>query len=117
MRAWAAYAGTAAGLLCVLVLVLSVVLPGSGDALWFAAGVALGIQLVAFGGLLVARRRPKRFLWGWVGGAVVRFVAVAGVAVWATKRAPFPVEPALFGLVGFVFLLMMMEAWFVRMAR
>jgi hypothetical protein len=117
VKAWAFYAGAAAVLLCLLVLVLSAVLPGTGSALWFAAGVALGIQLVAFGALVLARRWPGRFLWGWVGGAVVRFVAVAGVAVWATRRAPFPAEPALFGLVGFVFVLMLMEAWFVRMAH
>jgi hypothetical protein len=115
MKAWLAYAGT--GLVVTLagagVAMLFVPAPAR-SAVWFAAGVAYAIQLIAFAGLVAVRSRPKWFLLGWLTGLVLRFGAVGVVAFWLSRSAAFERAPALLSLVAFVFLLLLLEPLFLR---
>jgi hypothetical protein len=115
VRAWFAYAviglavTLAAGLLATLL-----VAPGSVPAVWFAAGVAYVLQLVAFAILVAVRSRTELFMLGWLAGLVLRFAAVGVVAFWLSRDPVFPAEPALLSLVAFVFLLLLLEPLFLR---
>ena len=115
LKAWLAYAvaalvviGVAAGV--GTLLVSKAVVP----AVWFAAGVAYVLQLIAFAGLVMVRNRAQLFLAGWLIGMALRFGAVGGVAWWLSRSAVLPREAALVSLVGFVFLLLLMEPMFLR---
>ena len=115
LKAWLAYAvaalvvvGVAAGV--GTLLVSKEVVP----AVWFAAGVAYALQLIAFAGLVMVRNRAQLFLAGWLIGMALRFGAVGGVAWWLSRSAVLPREAALVSLVGFVFLLLLMEPMFLR---
>ena len=115
LKAWMAYAvaalvvvGVAAGV--GTLLVSREVAP----AVWFAAGVAYVLQLIAFAGLVMVRNRAQLFLAGWLIGMALRFGAVGGVAWWLSRSAVLPREAALVSLVGFVFLLLLMEPMFLR---
>jgi hypothetical protein len=113
--AWRAYALTAlAATVLVAGIVSAVVSRASLGAVWFSAGLAYGLQLVAFAGLLVVRDQAHRFLLGWVLGMALRFGAVGGVAWWLSRSAAFPREATLLSLVAFVFVLLLMEPLFLR---
>ena len=61
----------------------------------------------------------KRFLQeiiraGRAGGLALRFGAVGGVAWWLSRSAALPREAALLSLVGFAFLLLLLEPLFLR---
>ncbi len=117
MRAWLTYAGASAAVLAVGGLVLAALLPaGAGAAVVFAGVSALGIQILAFGALVAVRDSVKRFMVGWIGGVAFRFVALVALGFWATRRASFPAEPGLLALVAFLFVLLLMEPVFLRMA-
>lgn len=115
MKAWLAYALAGGALVLVGALVATLVVsPGARGAVWFAAGVAWVLQLVAFAGLVAVRGRSEMFLVGWLGGLVMRFLAVGLVAFWLSRDPVFPLEPALLSLVAFVFLLLLLEPLFLR---
>jgi hypothetical protein len=109
------YAG--AGLVVVLagagVAMLFVTAQEAG-AVWFSAGLAWVLQLIAFAALIAVRARNDLFLAGWLGGLVLRFGVVGAVAVWLSRSAVFPLEAALVSLVAFVFVLLLMEPLFLR---
>jgi hypothetical protein len=114
-RAWTAYALTALGLMVALAGAGSLVVSDSAvPALWFSAGVAYVLQLIAFAGLVAGREQPNRFLAGWLLGMALRFGVVGGVAWWLSRSAALPREAALVSLVGFVFLLLLLEPVFLR---
>jgi hypothetical protein len=107
----------AAGLVLTLVAagVATLVVPAAGTgAIWFAAGLAYTLQLVAFAALVAVRDRHHLFLLGWMAGMVLRFLAVGVVAYWLTHDPVFPRGTALISLVGFVFLLLLLEPLFLR---
>jgi hypothetical protein len=54
------------------------------------------------------------FLAGWLVGLVARFAVVGVVAYWLQRTGVLPVEPALLSLVGFLFVLLLMEPLFLR---
>jgi len=95
-------------------VVVRLVPPASGPAIWWAAGLALGIQILAFAALVLARRRGLALLAAWGGGTLFRFAAVLVVAVWAAKSGSLPPAPLLLGLTGFLFVLLMLEPIFLR---
>ena len=115
MRAWLAYAGVAAAV--TLGGAALAVLFAEGDvrrAIWFAAGLALLLQLVAFGALIAVRERSELFLAGWLIGLVLRFGVVGLVAFWLPRSGLLPVAPVLLSLVMFIFVLLLLEPLFLR---
>ncbi len=115
MKAWGAYALTA----CVLTaaaaaLTVRLVDASSITAVWTGAAIALGVQLAAFAALVALRDHASLFLLGWLGGMLLRFGAVGVMAVWLTRSDALPREAALVSLVGFVFLLLLLEPVFLR---
>lgn len=117
MAAWARYALAAAWIMVLLALAVIGVVPGTQPAaVWLAAGVGYVVQLAAFGVLLAGRDRAMRFLVGWGGGMALRFVALAGMAIWVTISDVHHPETALMSLIGFMLVLVLIEPLFLRMA-
>jgi hypothetical protein len=115
VKAWLAYAG--AGLVVVLAgagVGMLFVSASEAGAVWFAAGLAWVLQLIAFGGLVAVRERTDLFLAGWLGGLALRFGVLGLVAFWLSRSAVLPLAPALVSLVAFVFVLLLMEPLFLR---
>lgn len=111
---WLRYAvATLAAAVLVGAALMRWVWPAAGAAVWLGVGVAYAIQLVAFGGLLLARRQPERFVVVWGGGTLVRFLVVGGVGLWVTRTEMLPAEPLLLSLVGALLLLLMLEPVFL----
>lgn len=117
MKAWVAYAGgslvAATGLAALASLFLSDL---AARAVWLAAGVAWLLQLAAFALLLLARRRGTQFfLAGWAAGMLLRFAGLATLAFVVSRRGTLPLDATLVGLVGIVFVLLLMESLFLRL--
>jgi hypothetical protein len=115
VKAWLAYA--VAGLLVAVVGagIASLLVDGeAARAIWFAAAVAWLVQMVAFAGLVLVRERTELFLIGWLLGLVLRFGAVLVTGLWLTRDPVLPVRPAMLGMVGFVFVLLVLEPMFLR---
>jgi len=86
------------------------------DGLLSAAMLALVFQVPAFALLVWIQDKPQGFLLGLAGGMLARMGLVAVVAVVATAggaRRPWTVAMVL-GLVGYLFVLVLLEAWFIR---
>ena len=75
------------------------------------------VQLVAFGVLRAVRRNTNLFLAAWTGGTVVRLGLVGVVGFWLWRSRAVPAAPALLGLVGFLFGLLLLEPVFFRVGR
>lgn len=117
MAAWTTYAAVSAGLLFLLVLGVALAIPAGNDgALWLAAGVAFVVQLVAFAALVVGKRRGSSFVVSWASGMLLRFAAIAAVAFWVTRATDLDPAVSLLSLVGFVFVLVLLEPLFLRLA-
>ena len=116
MRAWLSYAAATAALLVGAALAVGALVgPGAESAVWLAAGVAYPVQLLGFGLLVAGRRKGRDFVVSWATGMVIRFVAIAGVAFWVTRGDRFDAAVALVSLVGFVFVLVLLEPLFLRL--
>ena len=117
-RAWSEYA--IAGLALVVLVAGAATLliaPSSRPAVWFGAGLAYAVQLAAFAILLLVKDNPQLFVMGWIGGMVVRFVTV-GMTVLLLVRTEFlPKRPTMLSLIGFVFVLTILEPLFLRRVR
>jgi hypothetical protein len=115
LRAWLLYAAVAAALTLAGAGVGTLLVGReSVGAVWFAAGLAYTVQLVAFAALVLVRERHELFLLGWGAGLVLRFGAVGVVAFWLRADPVLPIRPALVGLVAFLFLLLLIEPFFLR---
>lgn len=118
MRAWLGYALTGAGLVALLAgLVSWLVGPRDAGSVWWAAGVAYVAQLIAFGALLAGRRERDRFLAVWAGGIAMRLLVVAAGAFWVIRSSALSPAPALLGLAGFLFVLLLLEPLFFLVGR
>lgn len=116
MRAWLAY-GVATGVLVggLAVGIVALVPGAEPEAVRVAAGLAWTVQLVAFA-LLVRARRGSRFVVAWALGMALRFGMVAAVAIVVTRSDGLDPATALVSLVGFVFVLVLLEPLFLRLA-
>lgn len=115
LRAWLAYAVTAGAVIAAGALAISLVGGASVTrAVWVAAGFAYTLQAAAFALLLLVRDRTELFMAGWLGGMVLRFAAVGGLAFFASRYTTLPLEALLLSLVGFVFVLLLLEPVFLR---
>jgi hypothetical protein len=114
-RAWFAYAVAGGVLTLALALSAAAVLSGAAlQGVWLSAGVAYGLQLVAFALLLHFRDQAGTFMIGWVAGMMLRFLALFVFTLGVTKYAAYPAAPLLLGLVGFIFVLVLLEPLFLR---
>jgi len=93
---------------------LLVVDDASGTGLPAAAGATWVLQLVAFAGLVAVRDRPELFMLGFAGGMVLRVGMVVGAALWLRATGVFPALPTMIGFVVFLFVMMLLEAVFLR---
>lgn len=118
MTAWIGYAATTIALMVGLAAGIGWLLgPERSAGVWLAAGVATVVQLAAFAALVVSRRKGRDFMVGWASGMLLRFAAVGAVAYWATRARSLDPGATLVSLVGFVFLLVLMEPAFLRLAE
>jgi hypothetical protein len=115
LRAWLAYAGAGLLLTGVAAAVATLVLDGeAGRAVRITAAIAYGLQLLAFAALLAVRGRDALFLAGWLGGMILRFAGLGAVAWWVTATSVLPRAAALISLAAFLFLLLLLEPFFLR---
>jgi hypothetical protein len=115
MRAWTAYAVAGAVLTIAVAGIVSLLVGDApSKAVWLSAALAYGLQLVAFALLLRFRDQANLFLAGWLGGMVLRFGALGALAFWATRFTALPPATLLLSLVGFVFVLLLLEPVFLR---
>jgi hypothetical protein len=115
LKAWLMYTGTAL-LVTLLAAGIATVFvgPEARAAVWFSAGLAYVVQLLAFGALIAVRTRNELFLAGWLIGMIARFAVVGLVAALLSRDEFVPSAPALVSLVGFLFLLVLVEPFFLR---
>ena len=113
MRAYLGYALVGAGVLGVLAGLLGWLLgPQAARSIWWAAAIAYVVQLAAFAALLKFRRRATAFLAVWGGGILVRMAVVLAGAYWVMRSDVLEPAPALLGLAGFLFVLVLLEPVF-----
>lgn len=104
-------------LLVALAAVLMALLePESVRGVRIAALIAWPVQMVAFA-ILVEGRARAGFLAGWAGGMAVRFGAVGAAAIWVTRTEAVDPASLLLSLVGFVFVLVLLEPLFLRLTN
>lgn len=115
-RAVVGYA-LAGGLLTgALVLGLALVLDAeSARAVAWMGLIAWALQVPLFAGLVALRSRPAGFFAAWGGGTIARLGAVGVAAVFVARATTVPPAPALLGLAGFFFVLLLLEPVFFRM--
>lgn len=110
MRALTRYLAMAGAVTGVAVIVaLSLLEGGARTGLLWAAGTALGLQLVAFSVLLRFRARPREFLAVWLGGVLVRLMGLGAMAVAVVRRDDLDPLWSLLGLAGLFFILHLLE--------
>lgn len=74
-----------------------------------AAGIALPIQVLAFGLLTRAQGDVTRFFMWWGAGIALRVAVVAGVGLASTRIDPDARTALVLSLVGFFFVLLLLE--------
>lgn len=108
-------------LACALVVALvagifAATLPGDTvRAVAWMGAVAWVVQLALFAPLYAARGRRNAFFAAWGGGTLARFAVLGVVAWWVWRKGTLPLAPALLALVGFLFVMLMLEPVFFRM--
>ena len=115
-RAWLLYAASGAAVTLVAAAITTA-LTGESRAVWTAAAIAYVIQLIAFGLLAGLGSQPQLFMIAWVGGMMVRFGALGVCAAWLSRTNALPLSTTLMSLVGFLFLLLLIEPLFLSHGR
>jgi hypothetical protein len=87
-----------------------------GGAL-LAAGIVLPVQVVAFGLLARAHGNATRFLIWWGAGIALRVAVVAVVGVASSGMDPGRRAALVLSLVGFFFALLLLEPLFLKNPR
>ena len=118
MKTWLRYLGIA-GLVAALVAMGAVLFLEGGRerGLLWAAGMALAVQVGAFGLLLRYRGRPQGFLAAWLGGTMARLLGLGGMAVIVVRRDDIDPLWALLGIAGLFFVLHLLEPLALRGSR
>jgi len=118
LKAYFGYAVTGAGVVALLAGLLGWALgPHAVRSVWWGAGLAYAVQLVAFAALLRFRRGGNAFLAVWGGGVLARLIVVLAGAFWVTRSTTLEPAPALLSLAGFLFVLLLMEPVFFIVGR
>lgn len=85
------------------------------NGLMVAGGIAVAIQGCMFAALHRLKDREHGFLLALLGGAAARFGAVGITGAIATNvETGLGIEPLILGLAAFLFVLLMLEALYVR---
>lgn len=116
MKRWWTYATCSAALVGVVVAALWSGLDEAGrEGILWAAGLALPVQWAAFALLLGLRDRDQGFLLALAGGTMARLgvLGAAGVVVTVVETG-VGAGVLLLGLAGFLFLLALLEAFFLQ---
>ena len=79
--------------------------------------IAYPVQVSAFWLLLRAKDRPSRFLAWWGAGIALRVAVVAAVGIASSRLATLEPAALLLSLVGFFFVLLLMEPVFLKADR
>jgi hypothetical protein len=86
--------------------------PAARQVLMISAGLAVAVQLVAFG---VARGfRRQNVMLGWGLGSLLRLVVLVVYAIIVAKVWRAPVAPALLSFVAFLFVTTVFEPVFLK---
>lgn len=107
-----------AGLSLVLIVGLALLLtrlwpdPVAQQAVWFSAGIALGIQIIGF--LFVRVLVPAHVMAGWGAGMLLRFLTLVLHALVGIRLMGFPPAPALLSLAAFFFVSTLVEPVFLK---
>jgi hypothetical protein len=117
VKSWLSYAAVGGLLTAVTAGVAGMLIGSDARAVWIAAVIAYVIQLGAFGLMVALQSQPQLFMIGWLAGMVVRFGAVGVCAFWLSRTAALPLSTTLLSLVGFLFLLLLLEPLFLRHGR
>ncbi|MGQ0713134.1 MAG: hypothetical protein ACT4PJ_05310 [Gemmatimonadaceae bacterium] len=81
--------------------------PAEARAIWLSAGIALVVQVLAFGVASLMRR--EQALVGWGVGAIMRLAALAVYALVFVNPLGLPASAALMSLATFFFLSTLVE--------
>jgi hypothetical protein len=105
----ALFALVAAVIIAILAWVFGLVFvtPGERRAIWISAGVALVVQLVAYG--IVRAWRKKNVIAGWGLGTLLRFAVLTIYAFVIVRAFALPSGAALVSLATFFFLSTLVE--------
>lgn len=117
-RVTVAYAAVGLALVVIIGLLISMAVSGAAvEAVWVAGATALAVQVTAFAALVVLGQRGGigGFLLAWAGGTMLRFGAVLLGGLWLIRVAGYPPLVLLLSMIGFVFVLLMLEPVFFRM--
>lgn len=115
LKAWLWYAAAAVAVTVLVGLVAVLLADRRADrAIMVGGSLGLAIQLAAFGMLLAVRDQAHLFLVGWLGGMLLRFGVLGVCMYWGSRTEVLPLAPLLLSLVGFVFVLLMLEPVFLR---
>lgn len=114
MRALAAYGVASAALLAAMAVLVVTVVEADGAAVRWAAVIAWPVQVAAFAAL-VKGRKGLGFMAAWTSGMALRFAVVGAAAIWVTRSAGLDAASLLVSLVGFVFVLVLLEPLFLRL--
>ena len=114
MKRTLAFAGLALLLIVGLAWLLTRLWPDpmAQQAVWFSAGIALGIQIIGF--LFVRIIVPGHMIAGWGAGMLLRFLTLVLHALIGTRLMGFPPEPALLSLAAFFFVSTLIEPVFLK---
>jgi hypothetical protein len=96
----------------VLVAALFVDRPGMSGLLT-AAAIALPVQVGLFGMMKRTAVGTNAFLAAWLGGMLIRMIVVGLVALALDLSPGLPEAPTLIGLVGFFFMMVLLEPLFL----
>ena len=114
MKRTLAFAGLALLLIVGLAWLLTRLWPDpmAQQAVWFSAGIALGIQIIGF--LFVRVIAPGHMIAGWGAGMLLRFLTLVLHALIGTRLMGFPPAPALLSLAAFFFVSTLIEPVFLK---
>ena len=86
--------------------------PSAKQAVWYYAGIELGIQIIGF--LFVRVIVPQHMIVGWGAGMLLRFLTLVLHALIGTRLMGFPPAPALLSLAAFFFVSTLIEPVFLK---
>lgn len=86
--------------------------PMAQQAVWFSAGIALGIQIIGF--VFVRVIVPQHMIAGWGAGMLLRFLTLVLHALIGTRLMGYPPAPALLSLAAFFFVSTLIEPVFLK---
>jgi hypothetical protein len=114
MKSTLLFAEISLGLTLVSALVLGVAFDGPAEqrAVWISAGVAYGVQMLAFAIARFVRR--ENVMLGWGMGVLLRLVTLVAFALVFVKALGLPPSAALISLVIYFFATTLVEPLFLR---